>query len=79
MSNRTSAKTSIEILEERNALHARVEELERALQRIDHEVDHAFRSPDVHFLAMCRIAAVVRGVKLAKCDAQTTSGVQIAS
>jgi hypothetical protein len=58
----TLAKTSIDILNERNALRARVEELEAALAAVERETDHALAAPEIGFLTLCRIGAVARRV-----------------
>jgi hypothetical protein len=52
------AKTSLEILRERDALATRLRILEAALGAIKHETEHALRDPDVAVVALCRIAAV---------------------
>jgi hypothetical protein len=57
---RSKSKTSVEILEERDALHARVVELERSLTKVQAEIEQALRHPEIHFLTLCRIEAVVR-------------------
>jgi hypothetical protein len=51
----TSAKTSIQILEERNELSA-------LLKRIEGEAEHALTHPEISFLVLCRVIALVRGV-----------------
>jgi hypothetical protein len=66
---RSKSKTSVEILEERDALHARVVELETTLAKVREEVEHALRHRDVDFLTLCRIGAVVRGAVLISPDA----------
>jgi hypothetical protein len=59
--SRTPHKTSIDILHERDALLARVEELEKAMAAIGHEADHSLRFPQIAFLATCRMGALARG------------------
>lgn len=58
---RSKSKTSVDILIERDALHARVLELELALSTVSAEVEHALRHPDAQPLALHRIGAAVRG------------------
>lgn len=58
---RNKSKTSVEILEERDALHARVFELEASLLKVQGEIEHALRHPEQHFISLCRIRTVVRG------------------
>ena len=56
------AKTSTEIFAERNALQARVEELEAALAIVRRETEHALFHPETCVLAVSRIESVVRAV-----------------
>ena len=56
------AKTSTEIFAERNALEARVEELEAAIAIVRHEAEHALFHPETCVLAVSRIDTVARGV-----------------
>jgi hypothetical protein len=58
--NRRTAKTSIDILHERDALARRVHELEAALGALRREVDHALEHPEANFLSLCRIATLLR-------------------
>jgi hypothetical protein len=53
------AKTSVEILEERNGLAARVDELEHALATIRAEIARAREEPAIGFTTLCRIESVV--------------------
>lgn len=53
------AKTSVDILEERNGLATRVEELEHALARIKAEIARAREEPAIGFTTLCRIESVV--------------------
>lgn len=57
---RARAKTSIEILRERDALEARQREVELALDTIEGEIDKALHHPEIAVMALCRIAAMVR-------------------
>lgn len=57
---RNRSRTSDEILEERDALHARALELEATLVTARDEVEHALRYPEMSFLAICRLRAIVR-------------------
>ena len=58
---RSKPKTSVDILEERDALHARVLELEATVAKVRAEVEHALRHhPETQFLTLCRIGSVVR-------------------
>ncbi|AKV00758.1 hypothetical protein AKJ09_07421 [Labilithrix luteola] len=54
------AKTSNDILCERNELAERVRELESLLATIQRELDVALEVPEVSFLAVARIATLVR-------------------
>jgi hypothetical protein len=58
--NRRTAKTSIEILHERDALDRRLHELEATLATLRREVDHALEHPEANFLSVCRIATLLR-------------------
>lgn len=51
-------KTSVDLLQERNALRERVERLERSIDAIVAEVDLAEQNPDIVFLVSCRIRAI---------------------
>ncbi|MDB4937617.1 MAG: hypothetical protein JWP87_4589 [Labilithrix sp.] len=55
-------KTSIDILEERNALRERLAELEESVARISAETEQALRNPELSVLTLCRIATIARGV-----------------
>lgn len=57
---RSKSKTSVEILEERDALQQRVLELELALVKVGEEIEHALRHPEAQHLTLCRIGTVVR-------------------
>ena len=52
-------KTSVDILEERNGLTARVESLEHALATIKAEIARAREEPAIGFTTLCRIESVV--------------------
>lgn len=56
---RALAKTSIDILHERDALHAKLDMLRASLIRIREEVRSACGQPEVAFLTVCRIGSVV--------------------
>ena len=58
-----SKPTSIDIMHERDALRVRVQDLDEALGQIAGEIEHALRHPELHFLALCRIASLVRGTR----------------
>jgi len=58
--NRT--KTSWEIFAERNALEARVAELEAAIAIVRRETEHALLHPETCVLALSRIESVARGI-----------------
>jgi len=53
-------KTSIDIMNERDAFRARVDELEAALRTVQRETELAFRYSEIQLLTMCRIACVAR-------------------
>jgi hypothetical protein len=59
------AKTSTDILRERDALAVRVRLLERALERITLETETATERPDLAFVTLCRVATVARGSRAA--------------
>jgi hypothetical protein len=52
------APTSIDILNERNALRERVEELEAALRSVERETSHALEHPSLSLLTICRIGNI---------------------
>lgn len=54
------AKTSIDILQEKNALEQRARELEQALALICRETDAATIRPELSFVTLCRVAAIAR-------------------
>lgn len=54
------AMTSIDILRERDALRARIEELEEAMRRVVEETDHALANPERTFTSLCRVSTVSR-------------------
>lgn len=56
----TPAKTSVDILRERNSLRARIEQLEETLKAVLRETDHAILEPQVSLLTLCRIRTLVR-------------------
>jgi hypothetical protein len=56
----STAKTSIDILGERNALRARVEQLEEAMRAVVRETEYAIQLPEVSLLTLCRIRTLVR-------------------
>jgi hypothetical protein len=49
----TAAKTSIQILQERNELSA-------LLKKIEREAEHAMTHPEISFLALCRVVSLIR-------------------
>lgn len=53
-------QTSTEIFHERNALQARVEELEAAIRTVKRETEYALQLPVVSVLTLCRIRTVAR-------------------
>ncbi|MBX3232585.1 MAG: hypothetical protein KIT84_16540 [Labilithrix sp.] len=53
------ARTSIDILHERDALAARVEELSAVVAAVAAEVQHALRHPETSLTTVCRIETVV--------------------
>ena len=53
-------KTSIDIMNERDAFRARVDELEEALKAVQRESDLALRYSQLQLLTMCRISCIVR-------------------
>lgn len=57
---RTGAKTSNDILCERNGLAERVRELEALVATIQREIDMALDTPEISFLVIARIATLVR-------------------
>lgn len=56
------AKTSIDILRERDALEARIRDLEDALALIGRETEAASLRPNLSFVTLCRIGAIARAV-----------------
>jgi hypothetical protein len=60
MDNRGGARTSVDILNERNELRERVAELESAVLAIEREFEHALRFPEINFLTLCRIGTLTR-------------------
>jgi hypothetical protein len=56
------AKTSTDILRERDELEARVVRLEAVLSAIGAETQVAFAAPEIAVTALCRIEALVRRV-----------------
>jgi hypothetical protein len=54
------AKTSTEVLRERDELRARVTILEAVLHAIGKETGHALRHPRISLTTLCRIEALVR-------------------
>ena len=54
------AKTSTDILHERNELEARVKVLEAVLGTIADETRHALAHPEISLTTLCRIEALVR-------------------
>lgn len=57
---RARAKTSVEIMQERDALDARLRDVEEALDAIESEAERALRRPELASLALRRVAAMVR-------------------
>lgn len=55
-------KTSIDIMNERDAFRARVGELEAALKKVQRETELALRYSEIQLLTMCRIACIARSV-----------------
>jgi hypothetical protein len=55
-------KTSIDIMNERDAFRARVGELEAVVKTIQSETDLALRHSEIQLLTMCRIACIARRV-----------------
>ena len=53
-------KTSVDIMNERDAFRARVNQLEEALKIVERETELALRYSELQFLTMCRIACVAR-------------------
>jgi hypothetical protein len=53
-------KTSVDIMNERDAFRARVGELEAALKTVQRETDLALRYSEIQLLTMCRIACIAR-------------------
>jgi hypothetical protein len=53
-------KTSIDIMNERDVLRARVDALEAALMIIQRETTLALRYSEIQMLTMCRIACIAR-------------------
>ena len=54
------AKTSTDILRERNELDARVTALEALLRAIADETRHALAHPEISLTTLCRIEALLR-------------------
>jgi len=54
------AKTSTDILEEKNALEARARALETALELICRETEAASVRPELSFVTLCRVGAIAR-------------------
>lgn len=71
------AKTSIDILHERDALRAELDGLRASMLRIRDEVRSACAKPEVAFLTLCRIESVVdRAVRASAIDDAPVSGVR---
>lgn len=75
---RVRAKTSIEIMRERDALEQRLRELEQALDAVEAETEQALHHPEhpeIGVLALCRVAALVRRTRGGAVVAPPESGV----
>jgi hypothetical protein len=79
-------KTSIDLLQERDALLERNADLERALATIALEIEHAFEHPEIQHLVLCRIATLVKRARVGqkipplartKIDAERASGARV--